>query len=235
LLELKEIDVTYGQAQVLHGVSIAVSREQIVCLIGANGAGKSTLLSAISGLVRPASGEIIFESQRIDRWPVDKIVRSGLIQVPEGRDIFTGLTVYQNLLLGSYSVQPRKGTSKDLDKVYAHFPILTERASQTAGTLSGGEQQMLAIGRALMARPRMLLLDEPSQGLAPLVTRTIFEIIQTIHETGTTVLLVEQNAFLALQNSSSAYVLQTGEIVLEGKANELLENDMVKDHYLGSA
>lgn len=235
MLELKEIDVSYGQAQVLHGVSITVSRDQIACLIGANGAGKSTLLNTISGLVRPVFGEVLFEEQRIDRWPIDKIVRSGLVQVPEGRDIFTGLTVYQNLLLGSYSIRPRKGINNDLSKVYANFPILRERSSQTAGTLSGGEQQMLTIGRALMSRPRMLLLDEPSQGLAPLVTRTIFEIIQVIHETGTTVLLVEQNAFMALQHSSYAYVLQNGKIVLEGKANELIDNETVKDHYLGLA
>ena len=235
MLELKEVHVRYGEAHVLHGISLHVSTGQIVCLIGANGAGKSTILATVSGLVRPSAGEVFFKKNRIDGSPIDRIVREGLVHVPEGREVFRSLTVHQNLLLGSYPVRPRKAAEAAFESVYAYFPILRERSSQTAGTLSGGEQQMLAMGRALMARPKMLLLDEPSQGLAPIVTRTIFDIIRTIHKSGKTVLLVEQNALMALRNASYAYVLQNGHIVLEGVAVELLDNAMVKDVYLGAA
>jgi len=210
-----------------------VNLGQIVSLIGANGAGKTTLLRSISGLVRPKTGRIEFEGKKIDRWPIDKIVRHGIVQVPEGRDIFTKLDVQQNLTLGSYTIHPRSSARQTQEKVLRYFPILKDRLGQLAGTLSGGEQQMLAIGRALMACPRLLLLDEPSQGLAPIVTQKIFDIIRAIKESGTTILLVEQNAFMALKSSSYAYVLQNGRVVLEDTASKLQENEMVRTHYLG--
>jgi len=235
MLEIDRIDVSYGQAQVLDQVSLKVTEGAAVCLIGANGAGKTTLLQTISGLHRAGTGTISFLGQHIHRWPADKIVRSGLIQVPEGREVFTKLTVRQNLLLGSYTVRPRSEVARCMETVFDYFPIVSERREQLTGTLSGGEQQMLAIGRALMALPKMLLLDEPSQGLAPLITQSIFNILTDINQKGTTILLVEQNAFLALELSSYAYVLQNGRIGLDGPSRDLRENKMVREHYLGSA
>ncbi|MBU2550680.1 MAG: ABC transporter ATP-binding protein [Proteobacteria bacterium] len=234
MLEIENIHVHYGKARVLEDVSLSVARGRIVCLIGANGAGKTTLLRTISGLVRPRTGTIRFLGEAVHNWPIDKIVRSGLVHVPEGRDIFTKLTVYQNLLLGSYTADTRKTVPGDMEKVWDYFPVLKKRRNQIAGTLSGGEQQMLATGRALMARPKMLLLDEPSQGLAPLITEAIFGILRTVNQAGTTVLLVEQNAYKALESSSDGYVLQNGRIVLQGPARELLENRMVQEHYFGA-
>jgi len=234
VLEIENIHVHYGKARVLEDVSLSVARGRIVCLIGANGAGKTTLLRTISGLVRPRTGTIRFLGEAVHNWPIDKIVRSGLVHVPEGRDIFTKLTVYQNLLLGSYTADTRKTVPGDMEKVWDYFPVLKKRRNQIAGTLSGGEQQMLATGRALMARPKMLLLDEPSQGLAPLITEAIFGILRTVNQAGTTVLLVEQNAYKALESSSDGYVLQNGRIVLQGPARELLENRMVQEHYFGA-
>jgi branched-chain amino acid transport system ATP-binding protein len=235
MLQVKNISVYYGQVQILEQVSLSVPEGKFVCLIGANGAGKTTLLRTISGLIRPRNGEIQFRGAPIHLWPIEKIVKSGLVQIPESRDIFTKLTVYQNLLLGSYTVQSRKAAREYLDTVVKYFPILKERYNQVAGTLSGGEMQMLAIGRALMARPKMLILDEPSQGLAPLVIEAIFDILTNINENGTTILLVEQNAYRALDLASYGYVLQNGRIVLEGPAKALKENEMVSEHYLGTA
>ena len=235
MLQVKNINVSYGQVHILEQVSLSVGEGKFVCLIGANGAGKTTLLRAISGLIRPRSGEILFRGAPIHRWPIEKIVKSGLVQVPENRDIFTKLTVYQNLILGSYTVRPRNTVREYSETVMEYFPILKERCNQMAGTLSGGEMQMLAIGRALMARPRMLILDEPSQGLAPLVVEAIFEILTTINKNGATVLLVEQNAYRALDLASYGYVLQNGRVVLEGPTQELKENEMVAEHYLGAA
>ncbi|MEW5914000.1 MAG: ABC transporter ATP-binding protein [Thermodesulfobacteriota bacterium] len=232
MLAIDQVKVSYGQSQVLHGVSLQVKAGQKVCLIGANGTGKSTLLRTISGLVRPQKGSIVFDGQNIEKWPVDKIVRSGLIQMPEGRDIFARMTVHQNLLMGAYCRKSRQHLRGDLQKVFSYFPILAKRIKQTAGTLSGGEQQMLAIGRALMARPRMLLLDEPSQGLAPLVIKSIFEILGAINQEGVPILVVEQNARIALEFSDYAYVIQTGKLVMEGPAEALLHDKSIIELYL---
>ncbi len=235
MLKIDGVSVAYGQVRVLENVSMRIGSGEIVALIGANGAGKTTLLRAISGLLRPAKGRILLNDQRIDGWPVDRIVREGIVQVPEGRDIFTKLTIKQNLLLGSYPIRPRRGIEQDMDAVFRYFPLLKDRQAQNGATLSGGMQQMLSIGRALMARPGILLLDEPSQGLAPQVTRTIFQILEQINTNGTTILLVEQNANKALKLSSSAYVMQNGRIALAGPSSELINNEMMKEYYLGSA
>lgn len=233
ILEIKDLRVFYDSVQALRGVSLSVPKGSIVCLIGANGAGKSTVLRSISGVKRPTSGEILFNGQSITALAPHSLVKMGIVQCPEGRGVFPNLTVEENLDLGAYIRHDHAEIQKDLEHVYSLFPRLKERHKQAAGTLSGGEQQMLAIGRALMARPQLLLLDEPSLGLAPQVIELIFETIEKINREGTTVLLVEQNAQLALESSHTAYVLETGEIILEGEASQVLENPKVKQAYLG--
>jgi len=234
MLELRGVNVFYGAVQALREVSLRVDEGEIVTLIGANGAGKSTTLMAISGIVPPRRGEILFEGRPIHSLAPDRIVRLGICQVPEGRRIFPELTVAENLDMGAFLRRDRQGIERDREELYALFPILHQRRHQPGGNLSGGEQQMLAISRALMARPRLLLLDEPSMGLAPLVTRQIFEIITTItRERSTTVFLVEQNANLALQTADRGYVLENGRIALQGQAQALLNNENVQKAYLG--
>jgi branched-chain amino acid transport system ATP-binding protein len=233
LLEIKNLYVFYDAIQALRGVNLSVPKGSIVCLIGANGAGKSTVLRAVSGIKRPTQGEILFDSKPITLLPPHELVKMGIVQCPEGRGIFPNLTIEENLDLGAYVRNDSPEIKKDLEHVYSLFPRLKERHKQLAGTLSGGEQQMLAIGRALMARPQLLLLDEPSLGLAPQVIELIFETIEKINRDGTTILLVEQNAQLALEASHYAYVLETGNILLEGKAVEVLKNPKVKEAYLG--
>jgi len=233
LLEIKNLSVFYDAIQALRSISLSVPKGSVVCLIGANGAGKSTVLRAISGIKRPAKGEILFQSKPIASLPPHELVKMGIVQCPEGRGVFPNLTVEENLDLGAYVRHDQPEIKKDLDHVYSLFPRLKERHKQLAGTLSGGEQQMLAIGRALMARPQLLLLDEPSLGLAPQVIELIFETIQKVNQEGTTILLVEQNAQLALEASHYAYVLETGNILLEGEAVDVLKNPKVKEAYLG--
>lgn len=234
MLEIKNLAVNYGAIAALHGISLSVPDGQIVTLIGANGAGKTTTLKTISGLLKPASGEIIYGGQNIAGTPPHRIVARGVSQSPEGRMIFANLTVHENLQLGAYLEKNRETIRRELGRVFALFPRLKEREKQIAGTLSGGEQQMLAIGRALMSRPRLLLLDEPSLGLAPLLVKTIFEkIVEINREQKLTILLVEQNANLALEISHFAYVLETGKVVLQGSSAELRQNPKVKSAYLG--
>ena len=234
MLEIKNIDVFYGNIQALHGVSLSVNQGEIITLIGANGAGKSTTLMAISGIVPPRSGSIRFEGREICGMPPDEIVKLGLCQVPEGRHIFPELSVAENLDMGAFLRRDTKGIAQDLDYIYALFPILAKRCHQPGGNLSGGEQQMLAISRALMSRPRLLLLDEPSMGLAPLVTKQIFDIIRTINkEQHTTIFLVEQNANLALQTAHRGYVLENGHLVMQDQAATLLSDTAIQKAYLG--
>lgn len=233
MLEVKDLHVHYGVIEALKGVSIQVEEGQIVALIGANGAGKTTLMQAISGVIKKSGGDILFLGQDIYKASPQKIVKDGLSQVPEGRRVFTGLSVYENLMMGAYLRKDKKAIEEDLWKVYSQFPILEQRKNQDASTLSGGEQQMLAMGRALMARPRLLLLDEPSMGLAPILVKEIFSIIEEINKTGTTVLLVEQNARMALSIADYAYVLETGNVVLEGKGSELAASEEIQKAYLG--
>jgi len=234
MLELKSINTFYGNIQALHDISLTVEEGEIITLIGANGAGKSTTLMSISGIVPPRLGEIIFEGTPIHELRPDEIVRLGISQVPEGRHIFPELTVAENLDMGAFLRSDSQGIAEDLEYIYSLFPILRERRNQPGGNLSGGEQQMLAISRALMARPRLLLLDEPSMGLAPLVTRQIFAIIKKINqENKTTIFLVEQNANLALRLADRGYVLETGRITLHDKADRLLVNEDVQKAYLG--
>lgn len=234
MLEIKNLAVNYGAISALHGISLSVPAGQIVTLIGANGAGKTTTLKTISGLLKPVSGEILYEGRNIRGLPPHRIVFQGVSQSPEGRMIFANLTVHENLQLGAYLQKNRETVRRELNRVFALFPRLKEREKQIAGTLSGGEQQMLAIGRALMSRPRLLLLDEPSLGLAPLLVKTIFEkIVEINREQGLTILLVEQNANLALEISHFAYVLETGKVVLQGSSTQLRENPKVKSAYLG--
>lgn len=233
LLKVENIDVFYGGIHAIKDISLEVGRGEIVTLIGANGAGKSTTLRTISGILKPKKGKIFFEGEEISKKPAFKIVKSGISQVPEGRRVFSNMSVYENLELGAYARQDKDGIEADRKKVFELFPRLAERKNQNAGTLSGGEQQMLAMGRALMSRPRLLLLDEPSMGLAPLLIREIFNIIQDINETGTTVLLVEQNANMALSIADRAYVLETGRITLSGDAKELAASEEVRKAYLG--
>lgn len=235
MLQVKKIETFYGKIQALKGVDFYVNKGEIVSLIGANGAGKTTTLLSISGIVKPKTGEIYFNGERIDKLSPDKIVNLGISQVPEGRRIFPYLTVKENLTLGSYLRKDKNAINEDLEKVYDLFPILKERLKQDAGTLSGGEQQMLAIGRALMSKPEVLLLDEPSLGLAPKIVDLIFNIILEINRDGGTILLVEQNANMALKISNRAYVLETGKIIIEGDAKELLNNEEVKKAYLGES
>jgi branched-chain amino acid transport system ATP-binding protein len=232
LLELKDIHTYYGSIHALRGVTMHVDEGEIVTLIGSNGAGKSTTLRTISGLLRPREGEIQFKGKRIDGVRPHKIVELGVCQSPEGRRVFARMTVHENLEMGAFSRREKVPTA-DYDRVYELFPRLRERTSQRAGTLSGGEQQMLAIGRALMSSPRLLLLDEPSMGLAPILVEQIFEIVKTINEAGTTVLLVEQNALMALGIAHRGYILQTGEIVLTDQAAALVNNEGVRRAYLG--
>jgi len=231
MLEIDDIHTYYGHIHALKGVSIEVQQGEVVTLIGSNGAGKSTTLKTISGLLHPANGEIRLDGRRISDMPAHQIVTLGVVQSPEGRRVFPRMTVLENLEMGAFS--RGKAEPADLERVYGLFPRLRERISQKAGTLSGGEQQMLAIGRALMARPTLLLLDEPSMGLSPILVEQIFAIIKEINEQGTTVLLVEQNALMALAVAHRGYVLQTGSIVLSDTATTLLQNDMVRKAYLG--
>jgi branched-chain amino acid transport system ATP-binding protein len=233
LLTVENIDVFYGEVQALRSVSFAVDKGEIVSLIGANGAGKSTTLRAISGVVRPASGRILHAGARIDGLPPHRIARLGLAHVPEGRGVFANMSVLENLEMGAYTRTSGKETREGLERVFTLFPRLAERTGQLAGTLSGGEQQMLAIGRAMMQRPDILLLDEPSMGLSPLLVREIFLLLAEINRSGTAILLVEQNAYMALSVAHRAYVLETGEIILEGNAADLRENPKVRAAYLG--
>ena len=233
VLEVTDLSVSYGAIQALTGISLHLDEGEIVTLIGANGAGKSTTLRAIMGLVPPTAGEILFHGRSTEGTQTFQLVREGLILVPEGRAIFANLSVLENLEMGAYSRRDSAGIAEDFEKVYAIFPRLKERSKQTGGTLSGGEQQMLAIARALMSRPKVLLLDEPSLGLAPLLVHTIFEAIEAIHRQGTPVLLVEQNANAALKHSNRAYVLETGCVALEGPSADVAANPKVKEAYLG--
>ena len=233
MLKVENINVYYGAIHALKGISVEVNQGEIVTLIGANGAGKSTTLRTISGLLKPKSGQILFEGQNIAGMPAQNIVKLGISQVPEGRRVFAHMSVMENLELGAYLRSDTKEIKADLDTVFGRFPRLAERRSQLSGTLSGGEQQMLAMGRALMSRPRILLLDEPSMGLAPLLVKEIFAIIKDINETGTTILLVEQNAHMALSIASKAYVLETGRITLSGDAKQLAESEEIRKAYLG--
>lgn len=233
MLKITGLNVYYGAIHALKDISINVEQGEIVTLIGANGAGKTSTLRAISGLASIKSGEIRYEDRLLNSIPAFKMVGLGISHVPEGRRIFANLTVMENLELGAYTRKDKANISKDYETIFDRFPRLKERAKQLAGTLSGGEQQMLAIGRALLIKPRLLLLDEPSMGLAPIVVQDIFSIIQEINKSGTTVLLVEQNAHMALSIADKAYVLETRRIVLEGKAEELINNDSVRSAYLG--
>lgn len=233
MLKVEKLNVHYGVIHALKDVSIEVEEGQIVSLIGSNGAGKTTLLRTISGLIKATSGSILYLGDNIATVPAQTLPTKGLVQVPEGRRIFSGLTVYENLMMGAYLRKDKDGIKADLDKIYKRFEILAQRKNQDAATLSGGEQQMLAISRALMAKPRLLLLDEPSMGLAPLLVKEIFNIIKEINEQGTTILLVEQNAMQALKIADKAYVLETGNIVLQGTGQELLSSPEVQKVYLG--
>ena len=234
-LEIKDLHVHYGKIEAIKGISVTVNEGEIVTLIGANGAGKTTMLKTISGLRPVSSGQIIFNGEDISKMPAHKRADLGLSQAPEGRGIFIGMSVLENLEMGKYNRKNRKAEmNEDLEKVFHLFPRLKERISQVGGTLSGGEQQMLAIGRALMARPKVLLLDEPSMGLAPLMIANIFNIITEINKTGTTILLVEQNAQQALQRAHRAYVLEVGHVVKEAKASDLLNDPVVRAAYLGT-
>lgn len=233
MLQIKDIDVYYGNIQALRDISLEVNEGEIVTLIGANGAGKSTLLKTISGLLKPKKGSIEYLGSNIDGKPAQSIVKAGISHVPEGRRVFANMTVEENLDLGAYLRKDRDGIKKDLEHVYELFPRLHERRKQLSGTLSGGEQQMLAMGRALMSKPKLIILDEPSMGLAPLMVKNIFNIIEMVNKEGVTVLLVEQNANMALSIADRAYVLETGSIVLAGTAKELQESEEVKAAYLG--
>ena len=233
MLKVDNIDVYYGAIHAIKGISIEVPKGEIVTLVGSNGAGKSTTLRTISGLMKPKNGTILFEDKNIVGVPAHKIVGMGLCQVPEGRHVFANMSVMENLELGAYLRNDKDGIARDLEDVFKKFPRLLERNDQISGTLSGGEQQMLAMGRALMSRPRLLLLDEPSMGLAPLLVKEIFNIIKEINESGTTVLLVEQNANMALSIADKAYVLETGRIALAGTAQELASSEAVRKAYLG--
>ena len=233
MLKVTDLQVYYGVIQAIKGISFEVNEGEVIALIGANGAGKTTTLQTITGMLQPKAGEIIFEGKDISKIPGHKIVSMGMAHVPEGRRVFAELSVYENLKLGAYTRKDKKEIEETLARVYKSFPRLEERKNQLAGTLSGGEQQMLAMGRALMSKPKIILMDEPSMGLSPILVNEIFDIIQAVSESGTTVLLVEQNAKKALSIADRAYVLETGNIVLEGKAKDLLENDSIKKAYLG--
>ncbi len=235
MLQLENIESYYGKIQALKGINLEVPAGAIVTILGANGAGKSTTLRTISGLIHPARGRILFQGEAIQKASPHSIVRLGICQVPEGRDIFMGLTVRENLKMGAFTRSDSRDVQKSLDRIFRSFPILKERAKQQAGTLSGGEQQMLAIARGLMSQPKLMLLDEPSLGLAPLMVEEIFRIIKGINEEGVTILLVEQNANLALQIAQYGYVMETGTIALNDNAGDLLRNDYVRKVYLGAS
>ncbi len=235
ILELRDIHSYYGHIQALKGISLTVEKGEIVTLIGANGAGKTTTLRTISGLIRPRQGEVLLDGERIDTCPAHQIVIKGIGQSPEGRQIFPRLSVMENLEMGAYARKDRGGIKNDMDRVFSLFPRLAERRQQPGGTLSGGEQQMLAMGRAVMTQPRVLLLDEPSMGLAPILVETIFAIIRELNKQGTTILLVEQNAAKALSVASRGYVIQTGQIILHDSAQSLRQNEQVRKSYLGEA
>lgn len=233
MLEIKDLHVHYGVIEALKGISLEVNEGEIVALIGANGAGKTTMMQSISGIVKKSAGEINFLNESIMKANPKHIVEMGLTQVPEGRRIFTGMSVYENLMMGAFLRKDKDGIKRDYEKVCEQFPILKERMNQDASTLSGGEQQMLAMGRALMAKPKLLLLDEPSMGLAPILVKEIFNIIEEINKSGTTVLLVEQNAKMALSIAYRAYVLETGKVVMSGTGEELAKSPDVQKAYLG--
>ena len=233
MLEVKDLSVYYGVIQAIRGISFEVNQGEIVTLIGANGAGKTTTMQSIMGLIPIREGHVTYEGKDITKTPCHKIVEMGMTQCPEGRRIFQELSVYDNLLMGAFALKDKKNIKDDIEKIYTRFPRLEERKNQIAGTLSGGEQQMLAMGRALMSHPKLLMMDEPSMGLSPIFVSNIFDIIQTIRETGTTVLLVEQNAKKALSIADRAYVLETGKISLSGKASDLINDASVKKAYLG--
>ena len=233
MLEIKDLEVFYGVIQAIKGISFEVNEGEVVALIGANGAGKTTTLQTITGLLSPKKGSILFEGQELTKVPAHKIVSLGMAHVPEGRRVFAQFTVYQTLLMGAYTRKDKNEIEASLAEVYKRFPRLEERKNQIAGTLSGGEQQMLAMGRALMSKPRIILMDEPSMGLSPILVNEIFDIIQSVSASGTTVLLVEQNAKKALSIADRAYVLETGKIVQSGKAETLLNDDSIKKAYLG--
>lgn len=233
MLKISDLHVNYGGINALRGININIEENQIVTLIGANGAGKSSTLRAIMGLIKKSRGKIEYNGEDLTNLPTKDIVKKGIVMVPEGRKVFADLTVEENLILGAYTRTDTEGIKKEMEKVYEMFPRLKERSWQKAGTLSGGEQQMLAVGRALMVKPKVLMMDEPSLGLAPLLVKDIFEIIRIIHEQGNTILLVEQNAKKALEIADYAYVLETGELVLEGLGKELLKDKKVQEAYLG--
>ncbi len=233
LLEVKDLNVYYGMIHAIKGVSFEVQEGEVIALIGANGAGKTTILHTISGLLAPKSGSIRLQGEEITKVPAHKIVNLGMAQVPEGRRVFAQMSVMQNLKMGAYTRKDKAEVEAALELVFKRFPRLSERKSQPAGTLSGGEQQMLAMGRALMSHPRIILMDEPSMGLSPILVNEIFDIIRSLNEAGTTVLLVEQNARKALQIANRAYVLETGRIVMEGQADDLMNDDSIKKAYLG--
>lgn len=234
MLEIKDLNVFYGAIHALKGISLSVDEGELVSLIGANGAGKTTTLHTISGLLTAASGSITLDGKDLQKVAPNRIISMGLAHVPEGRHVFARMTVEENLRMGAYIIKDQKKISENLENVYSHFPRLKERSRQLAGTLSGGEQQMLATGRALMTNPKIVLMDEPSMGLSPLLVKEIFSIIQELHESGITILLVEQNAKMALAVSDRAYVLETGCISMSGKASELAEDDRVRKAYLGA-
>ena len=233
LLEVKDLEVYYGVICAIKGISFEVNKGEIVTLIGANGAGKTTTMQSIMGLIHARSGEIIYNGEHVNGLPAHKIVHLGMTQVPEGRRVFSELTVYENLMMGAYTMKDKAEIKKNLDEIYEMFPRLLERKNQVAGTLSGGEQQMLAMGRAMMSNPDLLMLDEPSMGLSPLLVDQVFEIIKRFHKKGTTILLVEQNANKSLAISDRAYVLENGKIVLSGTGKELLASDEIRKAYLG--
>lgn len=235
MLKLQSIESYYGKIQALKGITLEVPAKGIVTILGANGAGKSTTLRTISGLIHPARGEMLFQGMPIHKTSPYKIVRLGMCHVPEGRDIFVGLTVQENLKMGAFTRKDRSEVRRNLKRIYSTFPILSDRGGQQAGTLSGGELQMLAIARGLMSNPRLMLLDEPSLGLAPLLVEEIFKIIKEINQKGVTILLVEQNANMALQTAQYGYVMETGNIALHDKAENLIENDYVRKVYLGGS
>ncbi len=233
LLEIKDLEVFYGVIQALKGISFSVDEGEIITLIGANGAGKTTTMQSVIGLIPKKAGTVTYNGENITHTPAHKLVGKGMAQVPEGRRIFQELTVYENLLMGAFLNKDKKEIKEDIERIYTLFPRLKERKSQIAGTLSGGEQQMLAMGRALMSKPKLLMLDEPSMGLSPLLVDEVFNLIKEINKDGTTILLVEQNAGKSLAISDRAYVLENGKIVLTGTGKELMESDMVKKAYLG--
>ena len=233
MLEIKDLEVYYGVIQAIKGISFEVNQGEVIALIGANGAGKTTTLHTITGLISPKKGSVVFEGKDITKVPAHRIVSMGMAHVPEGRRVFAELSVYENLKMGAYTRSDKNEIEESLANVYKRFPRLEERKNQMAGTLSGGEQQMLAMGRALMSRPKIILMDEPSMGLSPILVNEIFDIIRSVSESGTTVLLVEQNAKKALSIADRAYVLETGRITMEGNAKDLLEDDSIKKAYLG--